>query len=61
MKPVKTILISKRRNKKHGWYVELKGEAHVFASGRTRAIAIFSLIEMYPHIFKIEIQEDDPK
>jgi hypothetical protein len=61
MKPNKIILIYRFRHRKNGWRVELKGEASVFASGHTRAIAIASLIEMYPHVFKIEIQEDDPK
>jgi uncharacterized protein Veg len=61
MKPMKVILIGRFRHRKNGWRVELKGEPSVFASGRTRAIAIASLIEMYPHVFKIDIQEDDPK
>jgi len=61
MKPCKTILMSRFRHRKNGWLVELKGEPSVFASGHTRAIAIASLIIMYPHVFKIEIKEDDPK
>ena len=61
MKPCKVILISRFRHRKNGWLVELKDEASVFAVGHTRAIAIASLIIMYPHVFKIEIQEDEPK
>jgi len=61
MKPCKTILISRFRHRKNGWLVELKDEASVFAVGHTRSIAIASLIIMYPHVFKIEIKDDEPK
>jgi predicted RNase H-like HicB family nuclease len=58
---MRTILISRPRRKKYGWYAELKDKPSVFALGRTAAEAIGKMVEACPDAFKVVIKEGEPK
>ena len=54
---MRKIILRRQRSKKYGWHAELEGNASVYGIGATRMAAIYMLIEFYPHVFKIEIEE----